>query len=277
MEVERVAVLRRQDPVSDSRQLHRDRSRELVGMNELLGKKAMVTGGSRGIGAATAIALAEKGADVAITYNASADAAARVVKEIEGIGRRAVALAVDAADAVAVGDGVRRAAESLGGLDILVNNAGVGAIAPITDLTSADVDRVVAVNIRAVYAATQAAVPLLSDGGRVIHLGSCAAGRVTSPGMTLYAMSKAALVGFSKALARELGARNITSNVVQPGPINTDMNPADGPFAAAQIADLALNRFGSPLEVAAAIVYLAGPHAAYITGTELTIDGGHTA
>ncbi|WP_371404876.1 SDR family oxidoreductase [Kribbella sp. NBC_00662] len=246
-------------------------------MNELVGKKAMVTGGSRGIGAATAIALAEKGADVAITYNASADAAATVVKEIEGLGRRAVAFAVDAADAVAVGDGVLRAAESLGGLDILVNNAGVGAIAPITDLTSADVDRVVAVNIRGVYAATQAAVPLLSDGGRVIHLGSCAAGRVTSPGMTLYAMSKAALVGLSKALAREFGARNITSNVVQPGPINTDMNPADGPFAAGQIADLALDRFGSPLEVAAAITYLAGPHAAYITGTELTIDGGHTA
>jgi 3-oxoacyl-[acyl-carrier protein] reductase len=277
MEVGGVAVLRRQDPVSDSRQLHRAGSRGLVGMNELLGKKAMVTGGSRGIGAATAIALAEKGADVAITYNASADAAATVVKEIESLGRRAVALAVDAADAIAVGDGVRRAAKSLGGLDILVNNAGVGAIAPITELTSADVDRVVAVNIRGVYAATQAAVPLLSDGGRVIHLGSCAAGRVTSPGMTLYAMSKAALVGLSKALARELGPRNITSNVVQPGPIDTDMNPADGPFASAQVADLALDRFGTPLEVAAAITYLAGPHAAYITGTELTIDGGHTA
>src|SRR4051812_25948251 len=249
MEVGRVAVLRHQDPVPHSRQLHRPGSRGLDRMNELVGKKAMVTGGSRGIGAATAIALAEKGADVVITYNASADAAARVVKEIESLGRRAVALAVDAADAIAVGDGVRRATESLGGLDILVNNAGVGAIAPIEDLTLADVDRVLAVNVRGVYAATQAAVPLLSDGGRLIHLGSCAAGRVTSPGMTLYAMSKAALVGLSKALARELGARNITSNVVQPGPIDPGMNPADGPFAAAQIADLALDRFGSPLEV----------------------------
>jgi 3-oxoacyl-[acyl-carrier protein] reductase len=246
-------------------------------MNELLGKKALVTGGSRGIGAATAIALAERGADVALTYNSSTDAAAKVVKEIEALGRRAFALEVDAADATAVGDGVRRAADQLGGLDILVNNAGVGAIAPITELTSADVDRVLAVNVRGVYAATQAAVPVLSDGGRVIHLGSCAAGRVTSPGMTLYAMSKAALVGLSKGLARELGARGITSNVVQPGPIDTDMNPADGPFAAAQIGDLALDRYGKPAEVAAAIAYLAGPHGAYVTGTELTIDGGHTA
>ncbi|GAA1160592.1 SDR family oxidoreductase [Kribbella jejuensis] len=246
-------------------------------MNELLGKKALVTGGSRGIGAATAVALAERGADVAITYSTSADAAATVVKEIEGLERRGFVFAVDAGDAVAAGDGVRRAAEALGGLDILVNNAGVGAIAPITDLSLEDVDRVLAVNIRGVFATTQAAVPLLSDGGRLIHLGSCAAGRVTSPGMTLYAMSKAALVGLSKALARELGARDITSNVVQPGPIDTDMNPANGPFAEPQIADLALSRFGTPTEVAAAITYLAGPQAAYLTGTELTLDGGHTA
>lgn len=242
-----------------------------------MGKQALVTGGSRGIGAATAVALAERGADVAITYNTSADAAATVVKEIEALGRRGFAFAVDAGDAVAVSDVVRRAADSLGGLDILVNNAGVGAIAPIGDLSLEDLDRVLAVNVRGVYAATRAAVPLLSDGGRIIHLGSCAADRVTSPGMTLYAMSKAALVGLSKALARELGGRHITSNVVQPGPTDTTMNPADGPFAEAQIADLALDRFGTPGEVAAAISYLAGPHAAYVTGTELTIDGGHTA
>jgi 3-oxoacyl-[acyl-carrier protein] reductase len=246
-------------------------------MNELLGKKALVTGGSRGIGAATALALAERGADVALTYNNSSDAAAKVVKEIEALGRRAFALDVDAADAIAVADGVHRAADRLGGLDILVNNAGVGAIGPITELTLADLDRVLAVNVRGVYAATQSAVPVLADGGRVIHLGSCAAARVTGPGMTLYAMSKAALVGLSKGLARELGSRGITSNVVQPGPIDTDMNPADGPFAEAQIAHLALDRFGRPDEVAAAIAYLAGPHAAYVTGTELTIDGGHAA
>jgi 3-oxoacyl-[acyl-carrier protein] reductase len=246
-------------------------------MNELTDKKALVTGGSRGIGAAAALALAERGADVAITYKSSADAAATVVKEIKALGRTAYALEVDAADATAVADGVAQAADLLGGLDILVNNAGVGAIGPMTDFSLDDVDRVLAVNVRGVYAAAQAAVPRLSDGARLIHLGSCAADRVTSPGMTLYAMSKSALVGLSKGLARELGARGITSNVVQPGPTNTDMNPADGPFAEPQIADLALRRFGTTQEVAAAITYLAGPHAAYITGTELTIDGGHTA
>lgn len=246
-------------------------------MNQLMGKKVLVTGGSRGIGAATAVALAEYGADVAITYNSSAEAAASVVKEIESLGRRGFAFAIDAGDAVAVGNGVRRAAEALGGLDVLVNNAGIGAIAPIGDLSMDTVDQVLAVNVRGVYAATQAAVPLLSDGGRVVHIGSCAAERVTSPGMTLYAMSKAALVGLSKALARELGGRNITSNVIQPGPTDTDMNPADGPFADPQLADLALTRFATPAEVAAAVAYLAGPHAAYITGTHLTIAGGHTA
>jgi NAD(P)-dependent dehydrogenase (short-subunit alcohol dehydrogenase family) len=246
-------------------------------MNELLGKKALVTGGSRGIGAATAIALADRGADVAFTYKSSADAAAKVVKEIEALGRRAFALEVDAADAVAVGDGVQRAADRLGGLDILVNNAGVGAIAPITELTLADVDRILAINVRGAYAAAQAAVPRLSDGGRMIHLGSCVTGRVPGPGMTLYAMSKSAITGLSKALARELGERGITSNVVHPGPIDTDMNPADGPFAAAQLTNLALPRFGTATEVAAAVTYLAGPQTAYITGTDLTIDGGHTA
>jgi 3-oxoacyl-[acyl-carrier protein] reductase len=246
-------------------------------MNELLGKKALVTGGSRGIGAATAVALAERGADVAITYSTSAEAAATVVKEIEALGRRGFAFAVDAGDAVAAGDGVRRAAETLGGLDILVNNAGVGAIAPIGDLSLEDVDRVLAVNVRGVYATTQAAVPLLSDGARLIHLGSCVSERVPFAGMTLYALSKSALTGLSKALARELGPRNITSNVVQPGPIDTDMNPADGPGADPQLANLTIQRFGTSTEVAAAIAYLAGPQAAYITGTELTIDGGHTA
>jgi 3-oxoacyl-[acyl-carrier protein] reductase len=246
-------------------------------MNELLNKFALVTGGSRGIGAATAIALAERGADVAFTYKSSGDAAAKVVREIEVLGRRAFALEVDAADAVAVADGVQQAADRLGGLDILVNNAGVGAIAPIGDLTLADVDRVLAVNIRGAYAAAQAAVPRLSEGGRMIHLGSCVTERVPGPGMTLYAMSKSAITGLSKSLARELGARGITSNVVHPGPIDTDMNPADGPFAEAQLTNLALPRFGTTAEVAAAIAYLAGPQAAYITGTALSIDGGHAA
>ncbi|GAB3947207.1 SDR family oxidoreductase [Kribbella albertanoniae] len=246
-------------------------------MNALSNKNALVTGGSRGIGAATVLALAEAGADVAFTYNSSPDAAATIVKEIERLGRRGFAIEADATDATVVANAVREAHGSLGGLDILVNNAGMGAIGPIEGFTSAEIDRALAINVRAVYAACQAAAPLLADGGRLIHLGSCAAARVTGPGMTLYAMTKAALVGLSKGLAREFGVRNVTSNVVQPGPIDTDMNPADGPYADPQIAHLALDRFGSPAEVAAAITYLAGPHAAYITGTELTIDGGHTA
>jgi 3-oxoacyl-[acyl-carrier protein] reductase len=267
--------MRREDLASDFRRSGPAFPAALDPMNELLGKKALVTGGSRGIGAATAIALAERGADVAVTYHNTTPS--RVVKEIEALGRQAIAVQVDAADAAAVADGVRRAVAELGGLDVLVNNAGVGAIGPMSDFTVADVDQVLAVNVRGVYAAAQAAAPLLSDGGRVIHLGSCAAARVTGPGMTLYAMSKAALVGLSKGLARELGSRGITSNVVQPGPIDTDLNPADGPFATAQIGALALDRFGQPEEVAAAIAYLAGPSGAYVTGTELTIDGGHAA
>jgi 3-oxoacyl-[acyl-carrier protein] reductase len=246
-------------------------------MTELTGKLALVTGGSRGIGAAAAVALAERGADVAITYRSSPDDAAQVVKRIEAAGRRGFAIEADAAAAEAVKSAVARAADVLGGLDILVNNAGVGAIGMITEVSLEDVDRVLAVNVRGAYVAAQAAASVLSDGGRMIHIGSCAAARVTSPGMTLYAMSKSALIGLSKGLARELGHRNITSNVIQPGPIDTSMNPADGPFAEAQRSFLALDRFGAPEEIAAAVTYLAGPAGAYITGTNLTIDGGHTA
>ncbi|WP_232828415.1 SDR family oxidoreductase [Kribbella monticola] len=246
-------------------------------MTELTGKLALVTGGSRGIGAAAAVALAERGADVAITYRSSPEDAAQVVKRIEAAGRRGFAIEADAADAEAVKGAVTQAADGLGGLDILVNNAGVGAIGMITDFAVEDVDRVLAVNVRGAYVAAQAAASVLSAGGRMIHIGSCAAARVTSPGMTLYAMSKSALIGLSKGLARELGHRNITSNVIQPGPIDTSMNPADGPFAEAQRSFLALDRFGTAEEVATAITYLAGPAAAYVTGTELTLDGGHTA
>jgi 3-oxoacyl-[acyl-carrier protein] reductase len=246
-------------------------------MTELTGKLALVTGGSRGIGAAAAVALAEHGADVAFTYRSSADDAAQVVKRIEAAGRRGFAIEADAADAEAIGTAVARAVDVLGGLDILVNNAGVGAIGMISEVAIEDLDRVLAVNVRGVYVAAQAAAARLSDGGRMIHIGSCAAARVTSPGMTLYAMSKSALVGLNKGLARDLGSRGITSNVIQPGPIDTSMNPADGPYAAAQRSFLALDRFGTPEEVAAAVIYLAGPASSYITGTELTIAGGHTA
>jgi NAD(P)-dependent dehydrogenase (short-subunit alcohol dehydrogenase family) len=249
----------------------------MMNLTELTGKLALVTGGSRGIGAATAIALAESGADVAITYRSSADEAAQIVKQIEATGRRGFAISADAADASAVEAAVAQAVEVLGGLDILVNNAGLGAAGLVTDLTLDDLDRVLAVNVRGMYVAARAAAAVLPDGGRMIHIGSCAAARVTSPGLALYAMSKSALIGLNKGLARDLGPRGITSNVIQPGPIDTSMNPADGPYAAAQRSHLALDRFGTPEEVAAAVVYLAGPATSYITGTELTLDGGHAA
>lgn len=217
------------------------------------------------------------GADVAITYKSSADDAAAVVKEIEATGRRGFALEADAKDAAAVKAAVERASVVLGGLDVFVNNAGVGAMGMIGDVALEELDRVLAINVRGLYVAAQAAAGLLADGGRMIHVGSCIADRNTGPGMTLYAMSKSAVVGLNKGLARELGGRGITSNVVQPGPTDTAMNPADGPFAAAQRSFLALDRFGTVDDVAAAVLYLAGPGGSYVTGTELSVDGGHAA
>ncbi|MFJ2769069.1 SDR family oxidoreductase [Streptomyces sp. NPDC087300] len=246
-------------------------------MSTLTGKKALVTGGSRGMGAAAALHLAEQGADVAITYVQNEDAAREVVAKIESTGRRGFAIKADAAEAGDAAGAVERAADDLGGLDILVNNAGIGVLGPIGDLTLADVDRVIAVNVRGVFLASQAAAGRLGDGGRIITIGSCMAQRVPGPGGTLYATSKAALIGLNKALARELGGRRITANLVQPGPIDTDMNPAGGPFAEGQSAMTALGRFGSAAEVASLVGYLAGQDAAYITGTELSVDGGHAA
>lgn len=246
-------------------------------MSSLTGRTALVTGGSRGMGAAIALGLAEAGADVAITYVRGEDAAKEVVAKIESMGRRGIALRADAADAGDAAGVVDRAADDLGGLDILVNNAGIGVLGPIGDLTLADIDRVMAVNVRGVFLASQAAAARLRDGGRIITIGSCMAQRVPGPGGTLYATSKAALIGLNKGLARELGGRRITANLVQPGPTDTDMNPADGPFAAGQSALTALGRFGSAEEVASLVTYLAGDAAAYITGTELSVDGGHAA
>ncbi|MEV6410092.1 SDR family oxidoreductase [Kribbella sp. NPDC051718] len=246
-------------------------------MTELNGKMALVTGGSRGIGAAVAVALAVGGADVAITYHRSPDEAAAVVKEIEAVGQRGFAIPANAADAGAVREAVGTAYEVLGGLDVFVNNAGVGTMGMIGDVTLEELDRVLAVNVRGLYVAAQAAAGVLADGGRMIHVGSCIADRNTGPGMSLYAMSKSAVVGMNRGLARELGARGITSNVVQPGPTDTSMNPADGPFAEAQRSFLAIDRFGTVDDVAAAVLYLAGPGGSYVTGTELNVDGGHAA
>ncbi|GLY36371.1 3-oxoacyl-ACP reductase [Amycolatopsis sp. NBRC 101858] len=241
------------------------------------GKVALVTGGSRGIGAATALRLAEDGADVALTYQHNGARAAEVVEQIKNLGRRALAVQADSADADAVSAAVSAVVAEFGRLDVLVNNAGVGFVGAFTETALEDVDRVLAVNVRGVFAATQAAAGVLGDGGRVITIGSCVTDRVPGPGMALYATSKAAMVGLTKALARELGPRGITVNLVHPGPTDTDMNPADGPYAADQRGLTAFDRYGTPSEVAAAVSYLASPASAYVTAATLSVDGGHAA
>ncbi|MDX3573264.1 SDR family oxidoreductase [Streptomyces sp. ID05-47C] len=241
----------------------------------LNGKVALVTGGSRGIGAATAVRLAREGADVALTYVNGKEAADGVVRAVEALGRRAVALRADSADAAEAAGAVGAAVDALGGLDVLVNNAGIGVLGPLEDLSLADVDRVLAVNVRGVFLASQSAAGRMGAGGRIITIGSCMAQRVPGPGGTLYALSKSALVGLTKGLARELGPRGITANLVHPGPIDTDMNPADGPYAGGQAALTALGRFGTAGEVASTVAYLAG--ATYVTGAEFAVDGGHAA
>ncbi|MFB9503806.1 3-oxoacyl-ACP reductase family protein [Streptomyces aurantiacus] len=241
------------------------------------GTVALVTGGSRGIGAATAVRLAREGADVAFTYVRDKDAADDVVGRIRALGRRALALRADSADPAEAAGAVDRAAEGLGGLDVLVNNAGIGLLGPLESLSLADIDRVLAVNVRGVFLASQAAAARMGRGGRIITVGSCMTQRVPGPGGTLYTTGKSALVGLTKALARELGARGITANVVHPGPVDTDMNPADGPYAEGQAAMTALGRFGTVEEVASVVVYLAGVDAGYVTGAEFSVDGGHAA
>ncbi|GHB17406.1 3-oxoacyl-ACP reductase [Streptomyces viridiviolaceus] len=235
-----------------------------------------MTGGSRGIGAATALRLAREGADVAVTYVNGKEAAEDVVRAVEALGRRAVALRADSGDAVEAADVVERAAMALGGgPDVLVNNVGVGLLGPLEGLSLADVDRVLAVNVRGVFLTSQAAASRMVAGGRIITVGTCMTQRVPGPGGTLYAMSKSALTGLTKALARELGPRGITANIVHPGPVDTDMNPADGPHADGQAAMTALGRFGTADEVASTVAYLAG--ATYVTGAEFSVDGGHAA
>ncbi|MGW0086760.1 SDR family oxidoreductase [Streptomyces sp. NPDC003393] len=241
------------------------------------GTVALVTGGSRGIGAATAVRLAREGHDVAITYVNGKEAAEDVVRAMERLGRRAAALRADAADPREAAGAVGRTVDELGGLDVLVNNAGIGLLGPVESLTVADVDRVLAVNVRAVFLACQAAASRMGRGGRIVTIGTCMTQRVPGPGGTLYATSKAALIGLTKALARELGPRGITANLVHPGPIDTGMNPADGPHAPGQAQMTALGRFGTTAEVASTVAYLASAEAAYVTGAEFAVDGGHAA
>ncbi|ASS54657.1 SDR family NAD(P)-dependent oxidoreductase [Rhizobium leguminosarum] len=243
-------------------------------MTELAGKRALVTGGSRGIGAAIVLALADKGADVAITYERSADRAAEVVRAIERKGRKALAIQADSADPAAVKRSVDEAAQALGGLDILVNNAAIALYGAIADVSVEQIDALLDVNVRSPLLASQAAIPYLQAGGRVITIGSVGAERIVGDTGTVYFMTKSALHSFTRGLARELGSRDITVNLVQPGSTDTDMNPADGDFADFQRALIPLGRYGEPEDVAAAVAFLASPAARHITGTILTVDGG---
>ncbi|KFE55193.1 3-oxoacyl-ACP reductase family protein [Pseudomonas syringae] len=243
----------------------------------LSGKVALVQGGSRGIGAAIVRRLAAEGAAVAFTYVSSDAKAQELQGGIISNGGKALAIKADSADAEAIQQAVARTVEQFGGLDILVNNAGVLAVGPLEEFSLEDFDRTLNINVRSVFIASQAAARHMGDGGRIINIGSTNADRMPFAGGGVYAMSKSALVGLTKGLARDLGPRGITINNVQPGPVDTDMNPATGDFAESLIPLMAIGRYGHAEEIASFVAYLAGPEAGYITGASLTIDGGFGA
>ncbi|MBD2186462.1 SDR family oxidoreductase [Planktothrix sp. FACHB-1355] len=247
-------------------------------MNHTLkNKRALITGGSRGIGAAIVKRLASEGADVAFTYSSSPARANEVAQAAQALGVRAVAIQADSADASAVVAAVEQTVDRLGGIDILVNSAGVLAIASLNDFKLEDFDRTLAVNVRAVFVATQAAAKHMQAGGRIINIGSTNAERMPFPGGGVYAMSKSALQGLVQGLSRDLGPQGITINNVQPGPIATEMNPPTGEFAEMLTKHIAVARYGTVEEVAGMVAYLASPEAGYITGANLMIDGGFSA
>ena len=245
----------------------------------LAGKAALVTGGSRGIGAAIVRRLARDGADVAFSYAASRERAEQVVAKVEALGRRAIAIRADQANPAEVAALVRDAHAALGRLDILVNSAGVFVTGMVGDVEAdfAAFDRQLAVNVKGVAAAVRAAVPLMADGGRIVSIGTTGAVHVPFAGAADYVATKAAVAAYTRGWSRDLGPRGITVNVVQPGAIDTEMNPADGPFAATLKGLAALGRYGRPEEVAAAVAFLAGPDAGYVTGATLNVDGGQSA
>lgn len=246
-------------------------------MIDLNGKRALVTGGSRGIGAAIALALAENGADVAFTYQHSAEKAKAVERSIESTGRRAIAIQADSADPQAITRSVSKAVSALGGLDILVNSAAIGLNGMIADIDVNQYQALMDINVRGPVLFAKAVIPHLAAGGRIISIGSGLGERVPFPGVTAYAMSKAALSSFTRGLSRELGPKGITVNLVQPGSTDTDANPSDGAGADFQRSLSSLGRFAEPREVANAVVFLASPAASVITGAILTADGGAIA
>ena len=244
---------------------------------KLEGKTALVTGGSRGIGAAIAKRLAADGARVAITYANGADAAASVIKAIEGAGGKAIAIQADATDAAAVGAAIQKTVASLGRLDVLGNNAGTAIPKKFEESTLEELDRVIDINVRGVFVTTLAALKHMNDGGRIVMIGSCVGERMMTPGLVPYSATKGAMRMFAQGLSREVGDRGITVNNIQPGPIDTDLNPAAGDWAVPQKAATALNRYGSVDDVASLVAFVAGPEASYITGANLTVDGGTNA
>lgn len=244
-------------------------------MQRLEKKKALVTGGSRGIGAAIVQRLAEEGADVVFTYHsAPAETVQRVIDNAAANGRRVIAVQADSGDPAAVSAAVQRTVTELGGIDILVNNAAIAALNPLTELRIEDFDRTVAVNVRAVFVASQEAARHMPEGGRIITVGSSMVDRVPLPGGSLYAMSKTALIGLVKGMARDLGPRRITSNLVHPGPVDTDMNPAHTEFADTLRSYMAIPEYATGADVAGIVAYLAGEEVRYVTGASLTMDGG---
>jgi 3-oxoacyl-[acyl-carrier protein] reductase len=244
---------------------------------KLEGKIALITGGSRGIGAAIAKRLASDGAKVAITYAKGASAAASVVKDIERDGGKAIAIQADATDAAAGKAAVEKTVATFGGLDVLVNNAGTAIPKTFEETTLEEMDLLLNINVRGVFIATQAALKHMKTGGRIIMIGSCLGERVAFPGLAPYSATKGAVKIFTQALSREVANRNITVNNVQPGPIDTELNPATSDWAAPQKAATALNRFGHVDEIAAMVAFVAGPESSYITGANLTVDGGMNA